>query len=83
MLDIVIKSPRSEPGSGKLPVAVRSKNSTRAWVIFQSAHWVNFPSAPTPFYWGILTRPQMGDFKVAAGVHVDSEGHGGSEYPLI
>jgi hypothetical protein len=20
-----------------------------------------------PFYWGILTRPQMGDFKVAAG----------------
>ena len=47
MLDIVIKSPRSEPGSGKLPVAVRSKNSTRAWVIFQSAHWVNFPSAPT------------------------------------
>ena len=44
---IVIKSPRSRPGSGKLAVAVRSKNSTRAWVIFQSAHWVNFRSAPT------------------------------------
>jgi DNA replication protein DnaC len=44
---IVIKSPRSEPGSGKLAVAVRSKNSASAWVIFQSAHWVNFRSALT------------------------------------
>jgi antirestriction protein ArdC len=28
-------------------MAVGFKNSLRAWVIFQSAHWVNFRSAPT------------------------------------
>lgn len=59
MLIIVIKRPRSEPGSGKLAVAVRSKSSASAWVIFQSAHWVNFRSALTYEVQKILGHTQV------------------------